>query len=109
MCNRIRPNQIKTEGLTHLYLAFASIDPSTFDVVLENPADEEVYREFTALKSDILQTWIAIGGWNFNDPGPTRTKFSDLSRTPSRRARLNASLQRFMDEYGFQSVDIDWE
>jgi chitinase len=38
-------------------------------VVPGDPADVGLYQEFTALKSGTLQTWIAIGGWNFNDLG----------------------------------------
>lgn len=108
-CNRIRPSQIDTKGLTHLYLAFASINPSTFAVVPGHADDPALYTEFTGLKSSTLQTWVAIGGWDFNDPGATRTTFSDLARTPQRRARFITSLKAFLAQYGFQGVDIDWE
>lgn len=108
-CNRITPSQIDTTGLTHLKLAFASIDPSSFSVVPGNAADEAIYEEFTALKSSSLQTWIAIGGWDFNDPGPTRTTWSDLASSASSRATFISSLQSFMAKYGFQGTDIDLE
>ena len=108
-CQRITPAQINTAGLTHLNLAFASIDPSTFSVVPGDPADVAIYPEFTGLKSSKLQTWIAIGGWDFNDPGPTQTTWSDLAASSGTRAAFIASLKSFMSKYGFQGVDIDWE
>ncbi|KAF2795231.1 glycoside hydrolase family 18 protein [Melanomma pulvis-pyrius CBS 109.77] len=108
-CNRISPSQINTKGLTHLNLAFGTIDPSTFEVLPANAGDPDLYKEFTALKSSTLQTWIAIGGWDFNDPGPTRNTFSNLARTAARRSRFITSLKAFLTKYGFQGVDIDWE
>lgn len=108
-CNRITPSQIKTDGLTHLNLAFASIDPKTLKVVPANAADVDLYKQFTALKSSKLQTWIAIGGWDFSDPGPTRTAFNDVARTAASRSTFISSLVAFMDQHGFQGVDIDWE
>lgn len=108
-CNRISPKDINTKGLTHLNFAFATIDPNTFEVLPANSADPDLYKEFTGLKSSTLQTWIAIGGWDFNDPGPTRTTFSNLARTAARRARFITSLKAFLTKYGFQGVDIDWE
>ncbi|KAH6638816.1 glycoside hydrolase superfamily, partial [Boeremia exigua] len=108
-CNRIRPKDINIKGLTHLYAAFATINPSTFEVAAADPDDINLYKEFTALKSSTLKTWIAIGGWNFNDPGPTRTTFSDLSKTAARRSRFITSLKSFLTAHGFQGVDLDWE
>ncbi len=108
-CNRITPAQINTAGLTHLYLAFASTDPGTFAAVPAHPEDEALYAQFTALKSSTLQTWIAIGGWAFNDPGPTQTTWSDLASTAAGRSAFIGSLRSFMVKHGFQGVDIDWE
>ena len=72
LCNRISPANIDVEGLTHLYFAFAKISPTTYSIVPDNPTDVELYRPFTKLRGSTLQTWIAIGGFDFSDPGPTR-------------------------------------
>lgn len=108
-CNRITPAQIDTKGLTHPNLAFATIDPVSFAVMPMNPADVDLYARFTALKSSSLQTWIAIGGWAFSDPGRTRTTWSDLASTRRNRAAFISSLRDFTDRHGFQGVDLDWE
>ncbi|KAK0114603.1 hypothetical protein ONS95_014088 [Cadophora gregata] len=108
-CMKIAPKDLKTEAYTHIYFSFASIDPNSFKIAPANPADVAMYTEFTALKSSKLQTWIAIGGYDFSDPGPTHTTWSDVCSTAANRAAFISSLIPFMDQYGFQGVDIDWE
>jgi chitinase len=108
-CNRISPSQIDTTGITHLFFAFASIDPVTFKIVPSDPDDLALYPQFTSLKSSKLETWIAVGGFGFNDKGPTFTTWSDMCSTPSNRAAFIGSLIEFMDKWGFQGMDIDWE
>lgn len=111
-CNRISPSQIKTEGYTHLFFSFASIDPDTYKVKPWVEEDMALMREFTQLKGKgrDLQPWIAVGGWAFSDPDqPTHTTWSDLCSDQGRRSAFIASLIDFMDEYGFTGADLDWE
>jgi chitinase len=56
-----------------------------------------------------MQTWVAIGGFDFSDPGPTHTTWSDTMSTSANRAAFISSLIDFMTTWGFQGVDIDWE
>ena len=70
---KVSPKDLKTDDYTHLYFAFASIDPNTFQITPADAADVAMYDEFTALKSPKLQTWIAVGGFDFSEPGPTHT------------------------------------
>ncbi|KAL9595736.1 MAG: hypothetical protein Q9179_004865 [Wetmoreana sp. 5 TL-2023] len=109
LCDRISPSQIDADGLTHLYFAFAKIDPGNFAVVPDQAADIPLYTAFTARKTSTLQTWIAIGGFDFSDPGPTRNTWSDLVSTEGNRAAFINSVKNFMSQYGFQGVDLDWE
>ncbi|KAL8706001.1 MAG: hypothetical protein Q9201_000885 [Fulgogasparrea decipioides] len=112
-CSRSEPcpdkSQIDADGLTHLYFAFAKIDPGNFAVVPDQAADIPLYTAFTARKTSTLQTWIAIGGFDFSDPGPTRNTWSDLVSTEGNRAAFINSVKNFMSQYGFQGVDLDWE
>ncbi|KAJ0382111.1 hypothetical protein COL922a_013212 [Colletotrichum nupharicola] len=110
VCNRIASSQIKTAGYSHLYFAFASIDPASFAVIPAQAADEPLMREFTALKKSGLQTWIAVGGYDFSDKErSTHTTWHDLCASPAARAAFIASGKTFMDKYGFQGMDLDWE
>ncbi|KAM7214793.1 Glycoside hydrolase superfamily [Rhypophila decipiens] len=110
LCNHIAPKDIISTGYTHLYYAFASIDPTTFAVVPAEAADVPLYTEFTALKSRGLQTWIAVGGFDFSDANQaTHGTWSKMASTASGRAAFISSLRTFMVTYGFQGVDLDWE
>ena len=69
------------------------------------------YRALTELKGrqNGLEVYIAIGGWDFNDPGPTRTTFSDLAGSQSAQDAFFESLVSFMLQNDFDGVDLDWE
>ncbi len=56
-----------------------------------------------------MQTWVAVGGFDFSDPGPTHTTWSDMTATSTTRAVFINSLKIFMIKWGFQGVDLDWE
>ncbi|KAH7116576.1 glycoside hydrolase superfamily [Dactylonectria estremocensis] len=111
-CNRIYPKDIATDGYTHLYWAFATINPKSFGVEPWEEADKEHIRSFTALKGKgkNLQTWVAVGGYDFSDPNTTTHKtWSELCAGAGNRAAFIKSARSFMDEYGFQGIDLDWE
>ncbi|CAE7012155.1 chitinase [Pyrenophora teres f. teres] len=110
LCNHIYPNDIVTTGYTHLYYAFASINPTSFAVTNADPGDIALYTQFTALQKKGIKTWIAVGGFDFSDPErATHRTWSQLCSTPSNRAAFIKSLLDFMPKYGFQGVDLDWE
>ncbi|EFR04224.1 chitotriosidase-1 [Nannizzia gypsea CBS 118893] len=107
----MKPEDIPLGYYTHINFAFALIDPHTFRIAPIDPQTGSLYQRVTALKdrqSD-LEVWIAIGGWAMNDPGPTRTTFSDLAAFKSRQDAFFESLITFMLNNGFDGVDIDWE
>ncbi|CZT41789.1 uncharacterized protein RSE6_01575 [Rhynchosporium secalis] len=107
-CDRVYPQNINTTGLTHLMYSFIGFDPVTFRIVAD-PGDVSLFRSFTSLGSSTLKTWVAVGGWSFNDPGDTATAYSDMVSTYENRAAFISSLIEFMDKYGFTGADIDWE
>jgi len=71
---------------------------------------ENLFQQFTALKrkNTALKVLVAIGGWTFNDPGPTQTVFSDVCSTKANRAKFIANLFSFFRQFGFDGVDFDW-
>ncbi|KAI0129633.1 glycoside hydrolase superfamily [Xylariales sp. AK1849] len=106
ICNKVRPAQLEITGFTHLYYAFVEFDPSSFAIVNNNA---DLYKEFTVLQKEGLETWVAVGGYDFSDPGATHTAWSDMASNQSSRAAFIASLKLFIKNYDFQGVDIDWE
>jgi chitinase len=61
-CDTVSPKQINTNGLMHLFYAFVFFYPTTFELIPMNDADLANYKEFTNLKKNGLQTWVAVGG-----------------------------------------------
>ncbi len=106
----IFPHQIAIGAYTHLIYGFMSLDPNTFAVIPESSDEEQLFTRFTGLKrlKPGLQTWLSIGGWSFNDPGPTAQTFSQLVGSSSAQSAFFSSLLSFMQQYGFDGVDIDW-
>lgn len=110
-CNDFMPEQIPLGVYTHLNFAFATIDPKTFEVLPASSSDVKLYKRLTSLKQQDpdLKVMIAIGGWTFNDPGPTATTFSDIARSESAQKAFIKSLISMMSTYDFDGVDLDWE
>ena len=110
-CHAFYPDQIPIGVYTHLNYAFASIDPETFEVLAANDYEKTLMKRLTNLKKSDpdLKVFIAVGGWTFNDPGATRTVFSDIARSESNQRKFFNSLKTFMSEYDFDGIDLDWE
>ncbi|KAK2750070.1 hypothetical protein FQN57_004562 [Myotisia sp. PD_48] len=110
-CNRFYPERIPMGVYTHLNYAFATIDPKTFEVYLSRKYEIDLVERLTALKQidPDLKVFIAIGGWTFNDPGPTATTFSELAASAEKQKAFFKSLISFMSTYDFDGVDLDWE
>ncbi|EWZ28763.1 hypothetical protein FOZG_17475 [Fusarium oxysporum Fo47] len=105
------PSDIPDGVYTHINFAFASIDPKTFQIIPASSKDPQLYRELARKKKidPNLKIFIAIGGWAFNDPGPTITTFSDIARSDANTRTFIKSLISFISTYDFDGVDIDWE
>ncbi|RSL86747.1 hypothetical protein CDV31_016357 [Fusarium ambrosium] len=116
-CIGMSMEDIPVDSLTHIYYSFAYIQPKTYKIVpMQDEKDgsltAETFAEFTALKrkNPSLRAVVALGGWTFNDNHTIwQPVFSDLSSTGAKRAAFVSELVKFMDRYGFDGVDIDWE
>jgi chitinase len=110
-CNYVQPQDIYTEGMTHLFFSFAYFDPAEFGIKFAHQEDEAEAREFTKLQDTHpgLQTWVAFGGWAFNDPGEYQSAFSNMVSTQQNRKKFIDNLKMFLWAYRFTGIDIDWE
>jgi hypothetical protein len=69
--------------------AFVFFHPTTFEMMPMAEADVPLYKEFTDLKSNGLQTWVAVGGVSPSSSFCSRPlitinhKLSDVSRANS--------------------------
>lgn len=61
------------------------------------------FNKLRQLNPDV-KTMIAIGGWNEGS-----AKYSEVVANPTRRATFVNSVVKFLDKYGFDGFDVDWE
>ena len=83
-CREFQVKNIDPRSYTHLNYAFGNISKG---VMVDPQSSDEIseIKQFTALKeiNTSLKTLVSVGGWTFNDPGPTRREFHDIVSTPS--------------------------
>ncbi|RYC80923.1 hypothetical protein BFJ63_vAg16191 [Fusarium oxysporum f. sp. narcissi] len=110
-CEVFSPEQIPIGLYTHINFAFGTINPNTFLIEANDPEDVDMYERLMLLKKKDtnLKIYLAIGGWTFNDPGPTARVFSDLSASPARQRTFFKSVESFLATYKFDGLDLDWE
>ncbi|KAJ5146324.1 uncharacterized protein N7515_000888 [Penicillium bovifimosum] len=110
-CQTMKPESIPVGGYTHINFAFLYIDPKLYTITPMKADQQKLYSQVVDLKKrkKDLKVWISIGGWDFNDPGSTLNTFSELAADAAKQATFYKSLLSFMDSYGFDGVDLDWE
>jgi chitinase len=112
---------IPADKITHINYAFANINGTTNEIMLGDsyadidrfyPGDSwdpdslrGCFHQLLILKANHpdVKTLISVGGWTWS------TYFSNVALTPLSRATFSASCMEFIDEYGFDGIDIDWE
>lgn len=105
---RYTPDDINTDLCTHVVYGFAVLDYS--ELILRThdswaDIDNNFYTRVTGLKSKGIKVSLALGGWNDSQGD----KYSRLVRSPSARARFVRHALEFIDKYGFEGLDLDWE
>ncbi|KAI5198888.1 glycoside hydrolase [Aureobasidium subglaciale] len=111
-CGAMSPESIPVEALDQLNLAFIYIDPETYKLMpMDGGTITKLYERVanTKLRNPNLKVWISVGGWSFNDPGAYRSIFGAIAGDERLSAEFAQNCLDFMNEYGFDGVDIDWE
>lgn len=99
------PEDINLADFSHLNFAFATFDLNNFEVGPESEADEPLFKRFTDRQIPYkLEMWISVGGGSFG-----AQPWQVMTSTQGNRAKFIDSLTVFMEKYGFQGVDLDYE
>ncbi len=64
-----------------------------------------LYAKVTALRSKGIKVLIGLGGWNDS----LGSKYSVLVNNPSARKKFVRAAVQFIEKYGFDGLDLDWE
>jgi chitinase len=98
--------------LTHINLAFASIDVSAFTIIpMDDSTTTEVFQNFANIKSlrPDIQAFVSVGGWSFSD-NDTKTQplLGDIAASAANRELFANNVVAFLNQYGLDGIDIDW-
>ncbi|KAI9146931.1 symbiotic chitinase [Paramyrothecium foliicola] len=112
-CHQTKASDLPVDGLTHLNYAFAYIDPQSFQITTMDAATPaKTFQDVADLKNSnpSLQLYVSLGGWTFSDNGTaTQPVFGDIARSSSNRDKFASNLLKFLNTYGYDGVDLDWE
>lgn len=108
---KYKPEDIDPALCTHIIYGFATLNPSEHIMqVFDSWADTDeygpsLYSKVTALKKKGIKVLIGLGGWNDS----LGSKYSQLVNNPSARAKFVTKALEFIDKFGFDGLDLDWE
>ncbi|KAK5651931.1 hypothetical protein OQA88_11473 [Cercophora sp. LCS_1] len=105
-------NNIPLGALLHINTAFEYIQSNTFIIHTIDGLGIEHFKAVSNVKnrSPHTRVWLSLGGWTFSNNGTvTQHVWGDLSSTKGERGRFILNLERFMSEWGFDGVDLNWE
>lgn len=67
--------------------------------------DNKFYERVVGYQRKGINVSLALGGWNDSQGD----KYSRLVRSPSARERFVEHAVQFLEKYGFNGLDLDWE
>ncbi|THX54883.1 glycoside hydrolase [Aureobasidium pullulans] len=112
-CHKIAPTDLPLDALSHVNFAFAYIDPENSQIMtMDTSTPSSLFQDTANLKSikPSLKVFVSVGGWSFSDDGTeTQAIFGDIAADATKRQTFANNAVKFMKQYGFDGLDLDWE
>lgn len=105
---RYLPEHIDHTLCTHIVYGFAVLDYSELVIKAHDSwadYDNRFYERVVAYKKRGLKVLLALGGWNDS----AGDKYSRLVHSSSARSKFIDHAIQFIEKYGFDGLDLDWE
>jgi LysM repeat protein len=108
-CNPLEPEDIDVSKWTHIHYSFAIINSEGL-LDMADQTERDRLKKFRLLKAkkNSLKLIISVGGWSFNNAGTSHI-FTTMVETAERRKRFIDSVVVFLNTYGLDGFDMDWE
>uniref|UniRef100_A0A0D6QW66 GH18 domain-containing protein n=1 Tax=Araucaria cunninghamii TaxID=56994 RepID=A0A0D6QW66_ARACU len=100
------PSSVDASLYTHIFYAFADLDPQTFEVTVSQDNQQSI-GEFTSTlqkSNPSVKTLISIGGGNSK-----ASTFAAMAGDSSLRKTFIDSSIALARQYSFHGLDLDWE
>ena len=105
---KYRPEDIDPTLCTHIIYGFAVLDSTTLQMKPHDSwadIDNNFYKKVVEFKKYGIKVSVAIGGWN-DSKGD---KYSRLVNSPAARRKFIVNVIKFIEEWNFDGLDLDWE
>lgn len=103
-----QPEDIDVNLCTHIIYSFAVLDENTLTMESHDmwtDIDNQFYKRILTHKRHGARVLLAIGGWNDSNGD----KYSRMILNADNRQRFVKSAVNFLENYGFDGLDIDWD
>ncbi|KAJ3243107.1 hypothetical protein HDU78_000801 [Chytriomyces hyalinus] len=98
-------DKVDLTGFTGINYAFVNLAANGQLVSFDDNADSKWLRGFTSVRDKYpnLRTIVSIGGWSGSQ------HFSTVAASDSLTQTFVKTVHTFLDTFGFDGVDLDWE
>merc|ERR1719445_1598313 len=105
---KFSPENVDPSLCTHINYAFSVLHPESLTIVPHDDwtdLENNFYSQLVSLRTSGVKVLLALGGWNDSEGD----KYSRLVGSQENIERFVESSLEFLDRWGFDGLDLDWE